>query len=236
MYDLLFRGCVKKFFLRWWSQTLFALRSTKRARHSKVSFSNYDWLLFQRRKGSSPLSEGEPGQGLLDSHHSLLELSVITKRMLKFMDLGDRAAVLEQALGKGVILALDAIILSLPDRDIERARSRLLAYRTALLDGRADRCRPVHWGALPVRDVNQFIQQYLISPVHARVHLIFTEVFILSLKGVVVFDSSGLSLNGFFKSSMPLDFPQLLLVIIIACCSILQNVGVILYVSRGLHF
>jgi len=73
----------------------------------------------------------------------LLELSVITKGVLKFMDLRDRAAVLEQALGKGVVLALDAVILSLPDRDIERARSRLLAYRTALLDGRADRCRPV---------------------------------------------------------------------------------------------
>lgn len=151
------------------------------------------------------------------------------------MHLRDRAAVLKESLGEGVVLALDAIILSFPHRDIERPGTRLLTNGSALLHDGANVSGSVNRGALPVGDVNQFVEKNLVGPVHARVALIFTEVFVLALQCVVVFDTLSLSLDCFLECLMPLDFLQFFLMIVIACCTILQDIGVILNVSRGLH-
>merc|ERR1740139_1533527 len=85
-------------------------------------------------------------------------------------------------------------------------------------------------------DVNQLVQEELVSFVHAGGSLILTEVFVLALQSIVVLDSLRLSLHRLLERSMPLDFLQLLFMVIVASIPILKHIRVVLHVSRCLHF
>jgi len=85
-------------------------------------------------------------------------------------------------------------------------------------------------------DVHQLIQQDLVGPVHRSISLIFTEVLVLPLQCVVVLDTLCLAVYGLLERRVPRDFLQLLFMVSVARIAILEHIGVIFNVSRGLHF
>lgn len=144
--------------------------------------------------------------------------------------LRDTAWLIKQPLCKGMILPLNPLILLFPDIDIEWLRSQLTSTGSLL-----DILFKVDWRPLSLRNIDQFVQQYLVISIEYHVFLLHIKLIVFGHNQFFI-DQTHLHFFGFLLDVVNfLQLLELLKVIIVANFFVQFVVEIFIHIHRGLH-